>query len=105
MTTKTMRAMVLHELGGLEVLHLEEVPIPQPKVNEALIRVHACGVNRLDLLVREGISPTPPAHIKFPHISGSEVAGVVAALGSDNSTFQIGQRVVIAPYLCCGMCR
>jgi NADPH:quinone reductase-like Zn-dependent oxidoreductase len=97
--------MVLHELGGPEVLHLEEVPIPQPQVNEALIRVHACGVNRLDLLVREGSSPTPPAHITLPHISGSEVAGTVAALGSDSSSFQIGQRVVIAPYLCCGVCR
>lgn len=100
-----MRAMVLHELGGPEVLHLEEVPIPQPKANEALIQVHACGVNRLDLLVREGISPTPPARITLPHMSGSEVAGTIAALGNDNSSFQVGQRVVIAPYLCCGMCR
>ena len=105
MSAKTMRAMIFHESGGPEVLCLEEVPVPQPKADEALIRVHACGVNRLDLLVREGSSPAPPAQIKFPHISGSEVAGEVAALGSENSFFTIGQRVVIAPYLCCGTCR
>ena len=100
-----MRASVFHELGGLEVIRLEEIPVPQPKADEALIQVHACGVNRLDILVREGISPTPPARIKLPHISGSEVAGVVVALGSENTSAQIGQRVVIAPYLCCGTCR
>ena len=70
-----MRASVLHESGGPEVIRLEEIPVPQPKPDEALIQVHACGVNRLDILVREGISPTPPASIKLPHISGSEVAG------------------------------
>jgi len=105
MTAKMMRAMIFHELGGPEVIRLEEVPIPQPKVDEALIQVHACGINRLDLLVREGISPTPPARIHLPHISGSEVAGTVAALGSESSSFSIGQRVAIAPYLCCGTCR
>ena len=100
-----MRASVLHELGGPEVIRLQEIPVPQPKPDEALIQVHACGVNRLDILVREGISPTLPARINLPHISGSEVAGAVVALGSENTSFHIGQRVVIAPYLCCGTCR
>jgi NADPH:quinone reductase-like Zn-dependent oxidoreductase len=100
-----MKAMVFHELGGSEVLCFEEVPTPQPKADEALIRVHACGVNRLDILVREGISPTSPARVPLPHISGSEVAGEIVALGSESSPFHIGQRVVIAPYLCCGTCR
>jgi NADPH:quinone reductase-like Zn-dependent oxidoreductase len=105
MTAEMMKAMVFHEVGGPEVLHLEDVPVPQPKADEALIQVHACGVNRLDILVREGISPTPPARIHLPHISGSEVAGTIVSLGSENTSFQIGQKVVIAPYLCCGTCR
>lgn len=88
-------------------MHLEEVPAPEPKAGEVLIRVHACGVNRLDILVREGISPTPPAQITLPHISGSEVAGEIAAFGdeSQQTALHLGQRVVIAPYLCCGTCR
>jgi NADPH:quinone reductase-like Zn-dependent oxidoreductase len=105
MKINTMKAMVFHELGELKVLHFEEVPIPQPEVHEALIRVEACGVNRLDILVREGLSPAPPAKIPLPHISGSEVAGKVVALGSENASLQIGQRVVIAPYLCCSICQ
>src|SRR6266566_4970057 len=102
---KTMKAMVFCELGGPEVLRLEEVPAPQPKAGEALIRVEACGVNRLDILVREGVSPAPPARVPLPHISGYEVAGEVVALGSDGPSIRIGQRVVIAPYLCCGVCQ
>lgn len=105
MKANTMKAIVFRELGGPGVLRLEEVPIPQPKADEALIQVQACGINRLDILVREGISPTPPAKIPLPHISGSEVAGKVVALASDKTSIQIGQRVVIAPYLCCGTCR
>lgn len=102
-----MKAMLFHALGGPEVLRLEEVPTPQPKVGEALVRVRACGVNRLDILVREGISPTPPARVTLPHISGSEVAGEIVAFadhGDNVHTLHIGQRVVIAPYLCCGGC-
>jgi NADPH:quinone reductase-like Zn-dependent oxidoreductase len=103
-----MKAMLFHALGGPEVLRLEEVPTPQPKDGEALVRVRACGVNRLDILVREGISPTPPARVTLPHISGSEVAGEIVAFadhGDNVHALHIGQRVVIAPYLCCGGCR
>ncbi len=101
-----MKAMLIRALGGPEVLCLEEVATPQPKAGEALIRVRACGVNRLDILVREGISPTPPARVTLPHISGSEVAGEIVAFGgSEPASLRIGQRVVIAPYLCCGVCR
>ena len=51
-----------------------------------MIRVEACGANRLDILVREGSSPTSPAQVALPHISGSEVAGEIVALGSESST-------------------
>ncbi len=100
-----MKAVTFHALGGPEVLHLEEVPLPRPRPSEALVRVHACGLNRLDVLVREGISPTPPARIRLPHISGSEVAGEIVELGENHADLRPGQRVVIAPYLCCGTCR
>jgi 2-desacetyl-2-hydroxyethyl bacteriochlorophyllide A dehydrogenase len=104
-----MKAMLFYALGGPEVLRLEEVPTPQPKAGEVLVRVRACGVNRLDILVREGISPTPPARVTLPHISGSEVAGEIVAFAdsddNEHTSLRIGQRVVIAPYLCCGTCR
>ncbi len=62
-------------------------------------------MNRLDILVREGVSPTPPARVSLPHISGSEVAGEIVALNGESVSIHVGQRVVIAPYLCCGTCQ
>lgn len=96
-----MRAIVFHEQGGLEKLQLEEVPVPEIGPTDALIRVRACGVNRLDLRVREG---KVGARVEMPHIPGSEVAGEVAGLGSQVTSLSEGQRVVVAPYLFCGRC-
>ena len=96
-----MRATVFHEHGGPEVLRVEELPQPEAGPGQVLVKVGACGVNRLDLWAREG---TVRAKVPLPHISGSEVAGEVAAVGPGVTGVQAGQRVVVAPYLHCGQC-
>jgi NADPH:quinone reductase-like Zn-dependent oxidoreductase len=71
---KTMKAAVIHEAGGPEVLKIEERPIPEPQSGEILIRVKAFGLNRSELFTRQGLSP----NVKFPRILGIEAVGHVA---------------------------
>jgi NADPH:quinone reductase-like Zn-dependent oxidoreductase len=68
-----MKAAVIREAGGPEVLRIEDVPIPTPQNGEVLIRVKAFGLNRSELFTRRGQSPS----IKFPLILGIEAAGLV----------------------------
>jgi NADPH:quinone reductase-like Zn-dependent oxidoreductase len=68
-----MRAAVIYEAGGPEVLKLESRPVRTPKRGEVLIRVKAFGLNRSELFTRQGYSPT----VKFPRIMGIEAAGLV----------------------------
>jgi NADPH:quinone reductase-like Zn-dependent oxidoreductase len=91
-----VKAVTFHDYGDASVLRYEDVPRPTAGAGEALIRVRACGVNRLDLLVRSGQTPAKPP---LPHIGGSEVAGEIEELGPGASGFAPGQRVAIAPYL------
>src|SRR6202008_208278 len=69
----TMKAAVIHEAGGPEVLKIENVPIPAPRKSEVLIRVKAFGLNRSELFTRQGHSPS----VKFPRILGIEAVGLV----------------------------
>ena len=69
----TMKAAVIHEAGGPEVLKIESLPIPTPKSGEVLIRVKAFGLNRSELFTRQGHSPS----VKFPRVLGIEAVGVV----------------------------
>src|ERR1700693_4490020 len=69
-----MRAMVVRKYGAPEVFEAREVPDPQPKAGEAIIRVKAIGVNFADLLQRMGVYPGTP---KPPFVPGVEIAGVV----------------------------
>jgi NADPH:quinone reductase-like Zn-dependent oxidoreductase len=71
----TMKAAVVHEPGGPEVLKIEEIPVPQPKVGEVLIRVKAFGINRSEMFTRQGYSPG----VRFPRVLGIEAVGVVEA--------------------------
>ncbi len=95
-----MKAVVFHEFGGSDKLKLEDVKTPEIGANEILVRVKACGVNRLDLLLRNGHIPDAP----LPHICGSEVAGVVEKAGSKAPFLKVGERVAIAPWIFCGKC-
>ena len=96
-----MRAVQFAEYGGVEMLTMVEIPDPTPAPGEILIEVHACGVNRVDILSREGDTPTP---VPLPHISGTEVAGVVIGVGAPNSSWALGDRVLVNPTQSCGRC-
>ncbi len=99
---KTMRAMVMHRHGGPEVLTLErEWPRPVAGPGEIVVRVKACALNYLDIFTREGMpgEPTP-----LPHITGGDVAGVVAETGADVAWPPVGERVLLNPNWGCGRC-
>src|SRR5258708_24393329 len=68
-----MKAAVIHEAGGPEVLKIESLPIPTPQRGAVLIRVKAFGLNRSELFTRQGHSPS----VKFPRVLGIEAVGVV----------------------------
>jgi len=92
MTASSMRAIVIARPGAPEVLELRTVPRPAPRDREVLVRVRAAGVNRADLLQREGRYPAPPG---FPaDIPGLEFAGEVEALGPAASRWKTGDRVL-----------
>jgi NADPH:quinone reductase-like Zn-dependent oxidoreductase len=90
----TMGAVVLRAHGGPDVLEWSEVPRPVPQRDEVLVKVAACGVNRLDLFTRAGHASLK---LHLPHILGSEPVGTVAELGPGASGFAPGDRVIVAP--------
>lgn len=90
-----MKAVIIHETGGLDVLKIEELPQPEPGRKEIVVRLHTAALNRRDVFVRKGLYPG----IKFPAIPGSDGAGVIEAVGSDVKELKVGQEVVINPAL------
>lgn len=80
----------LHEFGGPEVLVPGFAPVPTPQSREVLIEVHAAGVNRADVLQREGRYAPPPG---APDWLGLEVAGVITAVGADVTDWSVGDEV------------
>src|SRR5579863_8668283 len=95
-----MKAVRIHQFGGPEVLTYEDIPDPQLRKDEVLVRVRACSLNHLDVWVRKGLPG-----VKLPHILGSDVAGEVVELGEYVSGFKVGQRVLLAPMHYCGHCQ
>lgn len=85
-----MRYIAMQTAGGAEVLHLDQTDIPQPKADEVLIRVYAAGINRPDILQRQGLYP-PPADAS--PILGLEVAGEIVACGANVRDWKIGEKV------------
>lgn len=96
-----MKAVVFHEHGGPEKLKYEDRPEPTIKPDEVLLRVKACALNHLDIWIRQGI---PAYQIPLPHISGSDVSGLVERVGSLAKDVKIGQKVFVSPGLSCGEC-
>jgi NADPH:quinone reductase len=88
-----MRAVRVHELGGPDVLRYEEVPAPQPKAGEVLVRVAAAGVNYLDIYYRSGFHWGGHHGRGLPYIPGAEAAGTVVDLGANVTDVKIGDRV------------
>jgi NADPH:quinone reductase len=86
-----MRAIRVHETGGPEKLTLEEIPVPEPKAGQALIRIAAAGVNFIDIYHRSGLYKLP-----LPFTPGGEAAGTVEAVGADVENVKVGDRVTFA---------
>ena len=87
-----MRAVVLTEFGGPEVLRFADIPVPQPDAEEVLVAVRATALNRADLMQRMGLYPNPsPVEHDVP---GLEFAGVVTAVGSRVREHAVGDAVM-----------
>ena len=85
-----MIAISIAKPGGPDVLQAIETPVPKLANRDVLIRVTAAGVNRPDVMQREGKYPPPPGASDIP---GLEVAGVVASIGADVSRWREGDHV------------
>jgi NADPH2:quinone reductase len=89
-----MKAIQIKQTGGPEVMELADVPVPQPKSNEIVVKIKAAGVNFIDVYNREGRYKAP-----LPLVLGQEGAGTVIAIGSDSHGFSVGDPVAYASVL------
>lgn len=89
-----MKAIVIHEDGGPEVLSYEDVPDPQPAAGEVLVRMRFASLNHLDVWTRKGMPSVPK-----PRVLGADGSGVVESLGEGVDGLEPGQPVVINPGL------
>jgi len=97
-----MKAIILNENGGTDKLfYTGDFPEPEIKPNEILVNVKATSVNRADLVIRQGY---PGLTLKFPHILGGDIAGIVERTGNDVKGFKEGDRVFNWPIVSCGKC-
>jgi len=92
-----MKAILVHQFGGPEVLKLEDVPTPCPASGQVLVRIHAVGVNPYDTYMRSGVYAIKPS---LPYTPGSDGAGVVEAIGEGVDKVKKGDRVYLAKTVC-----
>ncbi|MEM4189350.1 MAG: zinc-binding dehydrogenase [Candidatus Caldarchaeum sp.] len=95
-----MKAVVLEQPGPPEVLKYVDVAEKRPGEGEAVVRVQAAGMNRIDIWIRSGVYKVP-----LPRIIGAEAAGVVEEVGEDVANVSKRDRVVVNPAITCGRCR
>jgi NADPH:quinone reductase-like Zn-dependent oxidoreductase len=96
-----MKAVQLTAHGVPGVFATRELPDPQPGPGEVIVRVRACGLNRLDLWTEEGALPVP---VRLPRTPGCEIAGEVAVCGDGVQGWKPGDRVAVQSNLYCGQC-
>lgn len=96
-----MKAVVMRGHGGPEVVKLEELPEPSAGPGEVVVKLRAVAANHLDIWVREG---WPGLKLAFPHVFGSDGAGVVESVGPGVTAVKAGDEVVVNPSLGCGRC-
>ena len=101
-----MKAVVFSQQGSAEVLKYTDVAKPTLDANEVLVKVEACAVNYLDLHARRN---RPEIATKLrqggtPHILGSDIAGTIAEMGAAARGVSVGDRIVLAPCIPCGIC-
>ncbi len=96
-----MKAIQLISHGTPGKFEFREISDPTPSDDEAVVRVGACGLNRLDLWTEEGALPVP---IQLPRTPGCEIAGEITELGINLSDWHVGDRVAVQSNLFCGEC-
>jgi NADPH:quinone reductase-like Zn-dependent oxidoreductase len=96
-----MKAAFFQEHGGSEKILYGDYRDPVPGPGEALVRVRACGINHVDMLLLDGRFPPPEG---LPHVNGCEVTGTVEAAGPGVTGLERGQRVIVFPGFSCGHC-
>ena len=96
-----MKAVLFHQHGGPEVLEYTDFPTPEPKPGEALIRLRAAALNRMDVLVRNGWAGLK---LDLPHINGADGAGEIVEINGATKDLEVGDRVVLNANLGCGSC-
>lgn len=91
-----MKAVVIHEFGGPEVMRYEDFPTPEASPGEVVVEVHAVSVNRtLDLTLRAGDYVKP---VELPHILGVDPSGIVSSVGEGVDSAKVGDRVFVIPW-------
>src|SRR4051794_14989805 len=88
-----MKAIVVREFGGPEVMKLESVPDPVAGSGQVVVRVRAAGVNPVDAYVRTGTYAMKP---RLPYTPGADAAGDVESVGADVTGWKAGDRVYVA---------
>jgi NADPH:quinone reductase-like Zn-dependent oxidoreductase len=96
-----MKAAFFKEHGGSDKIIYGEYRDPVPEAGEAVVRVRACALNHVDMLLLDGRYPPPEG---LPHVNGCEVTGTVEATGAGVAGLTKGQRVIVFPGFSCGTC-
>lgn len=96
-----MKATIIRQHGGPEVLEFAEMPDPRINANQVLVEVRACALNHLDVWARKGL---PGIEIPLPHILGNDIAGVVREVGELVTWVKPGDEVMLQPGTSCGHC-
>ena len=96
-----MKAAFFREHGGSDKILYEDYRDPAPAAHEVIVRVRACALNQVDMLLLDGRFPPPEG---LPHVNGCEVTGTVEAVGAGVSGVTGGQRVIVFPGFSCGSC-
>lgn len=96
-----MKAVIFRQHGDESVLELADIPAPAVGARDVLVRVQAVALNHLDIWVRKG---WPGLKLQLPHVLGSDVAGVVEAVGAEVADLVPGTEVLVNPGLSCGAC-
>jgi NADPH:quinone reductase-like Zn-dependent oxidoreductase len=94
MPERKARSVRIHEFGGPEVLHIEDVLVDAPGHDEVRLNVHAIGLNRTEITLRSGRSPSKPA---LPTAIGFEAAGIIDEIGPGVKGWRAGDRVALIP--------
>lgn len=98
-----MKVVLFHQHGGPDVLQYTDFPTPEPKPGEALVRLRAAALNRMDVMVRNG---WPELKLEMPHINGADGAGEIVTINhtGERGEFEVGDHVVINANFGCGQC-